>query len=114
MDVSVGVCVGVDVPIGVRVGVGVLAGVRVGVGVRVAVGATVGVEVAELPNSMKSRGALALSRLSKVFDVVLVVVSAKLHRPSPVISGVTSTFVHVPAAICPDNLATPPIAGALA
>jgi hypothetical protein len=43
--------------------------------------------------------------------VVLVDVSAKLLRPFPVTSAVTSTSVQVPAVTRPDDPATEPIAG---
>ena len=101
---GVAVCVGVDVAVGVSVGVGegpnVGDGVMVGVSVGVLV--AVGVDVGTRLVSITSWGGFAPSRLERLNEVLVVVVSPRLIRPLPVMSGVISTVLQVPATNEPD------------
>src|SRR5687768_11237140 len=114
--VVVGVLVGVAVSVGKGVDVGVSVDVGEGPKVGVWVGALVAVGVAVDINwvSMTSCGAVPLlSRLARLKAVLLVVVSAKLMSPFPLMSGVISTEVHAPAPNAPDDPYTLPTAGEL-
>jgi len=138
VSVGVNVGVGANVLVGMGVGTGVLVGVNVGisVGVLVGVGAAVlagvlvgvngdvGVNVAVLagvlvgsdgPTLMMSCGLFAPSLLDRSMAVIFVDVMAKLTKPLPLTSEVTSAVSHVPplkdAGISPET--TFPKAGAV-
>jgi hypothetical protein len=59
-----------------------------------------------------SSGGRAPSRLEKLFDEVLVVVTAKLSSPSPLTSSETSRDTDWPDENGPDPLVTGPTGGA--
>jgi hypothetical protein len=102
--------VGVLVGVLVAVFVGVLVAVLVGVLVTVAV--LVGVGVGEV--SMMSTGAFAPdSLLATLLPLLLADVRAKLTRPLPVTSAVTSKDVTVPETTAPELIEVKVMAGAL-
>jgi hypothetical protein len=110
--VGVGVTVGVDVPatvaVGVKIGVEVEVGAPVGVGMNVAVGP------GPPPVSMMSCGAFAPDwRLARLMAVLLLVVTARLKVPFPVMNEVTSIVFQVFALTDPEEPRTLPTAGAL-
>lgn len=86
-------------------------GVGVGVGVGVAVGLAVAVGVAA--TTVRTRtGGCEDSRLARLIWVVLLSVRAKLTRPRPPTSDVTSTLRVLPAARGPDDTRAAAMAGA--
>jgi hypothetical protein len=106
--VDVGFAVGVDVPTAVAVGVKAGVGVEVRVGVKVAVGP------GPPPVSRMSCGAFAPDwRLARLMAVLLLVVTARLKAPFPVMNEVTSMVFQVFALIEPEEPSTLPTAGAL-
>jgi opacity protein-like surface antigen len=132
--VSVGIAVSVAVSVGVNVGVGTLVGVNVSVGVGVDVNVGIGVYVSvgagvlvdarvgvgvlvdgAVPTLTISCGLFAPSLLDRSMAVLFVEVIAKLTKPLPLTSEVTSAVSHVPpvkdAGISPET--TFPKAGAV-
>lgn len=115
--VPVGEAVAVDVLVRVAVEVAVAVDVLVGVLVRIAVAVAVAVLVGVLvavARVMTSCGALAPdSRLASASAVELLVASAKLKVPLPVMYAVTLIEFHVFATAAPDEPSVAPSAGAL-
>jgi hypothetical protein len=98
--------------VGVAVGSGVGAAVGVAVGTGVPVGAAVGVGVgADVVTT--SKGEWVDSRLARLIAVLSLSVRARLIRPRPDTSEVTSMATIVPVASDPDAMVTDPTTGAL-